>query len=55
MSVRHLHDAGDFGDRRGDAEALRKFWIAFVLAVMTSFGVAASMLAFVAAGLALFA
>jgi hypothetical protein len=43
------HTAG----RRHDSEAHRRFWIAFVLAFMTSFGIAASVLALVAAGLAL--
>jgi hypothetical protein len=42
-------------DHRHDAEARRQFWIAFALAGMTSLGVAASVLALAAAGLALFA
>ena len=40
------------GDDQDDG--IRRFWIAFTLAVITSFGVCSAALAVVAAGLALF-
>jgi hypothetical protein len=42
------------GEHDDHGEGIRRFWIAFTLAVITSFGVCSVALAAVAAGLALF-
>jgi hypothetical protein len=52
-AAHHRHGPSALG-RRDDGEAQRRFWIALALAFVTTFGLAASLLALVAAGLALF-
>ena len=42
------------GEHADHGEGIRRFWVAFTLAVITSFGVCSVALAAVAAGLALF-
>ena len=58
--MRHLHRqqprarAIRHGKHDEHGEGIRRFWIAFTLAVITSFGVCSLMLATTVAGLALF-
>ncbi|MGE5146858.1 MAG: hypothetical protein ACM3N5_08920 [Candidatus Eiseniibacteriota bacterium] len=42
------------GEHDNHGEGIRRFWVAFTLAVITSFGVCSLLLAAAAAGLALF-